>query len=47
MKVDPWLIKLELITLFSFCFSNVKELTKDHCGYNDWFLGIKFKIIVK
>ena len=45
IKVDPWLKKQELITSFSFCFSNVKELTKDHCGCNGWSLEIK--IIVK
>ena len=34
--------KLELITSFSSCFINVKQLTKDHSGYNDLFTEIEF-----
>lgn len=44
IKFDSW-SKTKANTFFF--FSNVKELTKDQCGYNGWFLATKFKIIVK
>ena len=34
--------RLNWITSFSFCFINVKELIKGHCGYNDLFLEVEF-----